>query len=362
MKLHLLLRYDRLGASSRMRSLQYIQWFEAAGLSLVVSPLFSDAYVSGLQAGSRSLGEVARAYWSRLGTLMRADDSDLFWIEKELLPWLPASWEMALALNRVPYILDYDDAVYHVYDSHRSKTVRKVLGSKHTLLMQRATLVIAGNEYLASKARRSGARRVEIVPTAIDLNRYLLSPTGVGRGSATLPVIGWIGQRSTAAFFESLAPMLQRLQSSGRCLVRAIGIESEATKFGFEAVPWSEETEVESLKSFDIGIMPLSDGPFERGKCGYKLIQYMACGLPVVASPVGVNAQIVEHGVSGFLADTAADWEAYLGALIDDAQLRRTMGAVGRAKVERSYCVQVTAPRVIELLLQAVQEDARHSK
>ena len=114
-----------------------------------------------------------------------------------------------------------------------------------------------------------------------------------------------------------------------------------------QSVPWTEATEVASISQFDVGIMPLVDESFERGKCGYKLIQYMACGLPVVASPVGVNRQIVEHGVNGFLAETQEDWALALKTLIADAGLRERMGRAGRDKVEQKFCLQVTEPKLV---------------
>ena len=113
-----------------------------------------------------------------------------------------------------------------------------------------------------------------------------------------------------------------------------------------EHVPWTEAAEVAAIAEFDVGIMPLADEPWERGKCGYKLIQYMACGLPVVASPVGVNRQIVEHGVNGFLAETPTQWDEALRTLLADPALRQRMGQAGRQKVERQFSLQVTGPKV----------------
>jgi hypothetical protein len=111
-----------------------------------------------------------------------------------------------------------------------------------------------------------------------------------------------------------------------------------------------EETEVSAIQSMDIGVMPLTDTPWARGKCGYKLIQYMACGLPVIASPVGVNKDIVEHGVNGFLAETDKEWCSAIETLLSDSELRRRMGAAGRKKVEESYSLQVWGPRVAQML------------
>ena len=124
---------------------------------------------------------------------------------------------------------------------------------------------------------------------------------------------------------------------------------------GHVNVPWREETEATEVSRFDVGVMPLPDEPFERGKCGYKLIQYMACGIPVVASPVGVNRQIVRHGESGFLASTAEEWIQALQLLHGDVALRKRMGAAGRRFFEREYSLQSTAPRLAEILRNAAR-------
>ncbi len=357
MKLLMLTRYGRQGASSRMRSYQYLPWLEAAGIDVTVSPLFSDAYVAGLQRGQKALREVLMAYPQRVQTLLKAQRFDLVWIEKESLPWLPNWLERVLLAKRIPYVLDYDDAVFHYYDQHRSAVVRKALGGKHRELMRDAALVIAGNDYLSSYARDAGAARVEIVPTAVDLQRYPLGGVRSTPVLADIPCVGWIGQRATADFLYLLAPLFEQLRSQGKGRFTAIGIDAQQLGLPMASVPWGEDTEVASLLALDVGIMPLRDEPFERGKCGYKLIQYMACGLPVVASPVGVNRQIVEHGVNGFLAATPREWEAALESLLADPLLRQRMGAAGREKVERSYSIQVTAPRLAGLLKASVSLD-----
>jgi glycosyltransferase involved in cell wall biosynthesis len=165
-----------------------------------------------------------------------------------------------------------------------------------------------------------------------------------------IPCVGWIGQRATADFLRPLAPLFEQLGRQGEGRFTAIGIDAQQLGLPMASVPWSEDTEVASLRILDVGIMPLLDGPFERGKCGYKLIQYMACGLPVVASPVGVNRQIVEHGVNGFLADTQQEWEDALRTLLADPLLRERMGAAGREKVARQYCIQVTSSKLVSML------------
>lgn len=349
----MLSRYARLGASSRMRSYQYLPWLEAAGISIKMAPLFSDAYVQGLQRHTKSPLEALRAYVGRIEALLASRKFDLLWIEKESLPWLPAWVEKILLPSGVPYVLDYDDAVFHYYDLSRAPVVKALLAGKHPALMQGAALVIAGNEYLAEFARQAGAPHVAVVPTVIDLGRYPVA-THNWAGGGALPCVGWIGQLATASFLTPFVPLFERLSADGLARFAAIGIDAQSLGLPMESIPWTEQTEVASIADFDIGIMPLLDGPFERGKCGYKLIQYMACGLPVVASPVGVNRKIVEHGVNGFLAETPAQWEQALQTLLADVGLRHRMGQAGRQKVERQYCIQVTGPRLIALLKNVV--------
>lgn len=356
MKVLALSRYGRMGASSRTRFYQYLPALENAGIQVEWAPLFSDAYVRGLQEGRRSLREVASSYAGRLAALRRASGFDLLWVEKEALPWLPAWLELALLSGRIPFVVDYDDAVFHAYDQHRSVWVRRLLAGKHPALMRRAALVVTGNDYLGDFARAAGTARVDLVPTVIDLARYPVSGRVDTRAADALPVVGWIGQRSTASFLAPLAPLFARMSAEGRSRFVAIGIDAAALGLPMQSVPWTETTEVESICQFDVGIMPLVDEPFERGKCGYKLIQYMACGLPVVASPVGVNCQIVEHGVNGFLASTPQQWAEALHELITDSTLRQRMGRAGRQKVEEHYSLQVTGPRLVEMLRQSANK------
>jgi len=351
----MLSRYGRLGASSRMRFYQYLPWLEAAGISITMAPLFSDAYVQGLQRNTKSPLEALRAYVGRVQALLASRKFDLLWIEKETLPWLPAWFEKMLLPGAVPYVLDYDDAVFHYYDENRNPVVKALLAGKHPALMQGAALVVAGNEYLAEFARRAGAPHVEVVPTVIDLARYPVITRELARGDEP-PCVGWIGQRATASFLLPYAPLFERLSAEGLARFAAIGIDAQALGLPMASISWTEQTEVASIASFDVGIMPLLDGSFERGKCGYKLIQYMACGLPVVASPVGVNRQIVEHGVNGFLAETPEQWEQALRTLLADPGLRQRMGQAGRQKVERQYCIQVTGPTFSHLLIEAAKK------
>lgn len=302
------------------------------------------------QRGAYSVMAILRAYLHRCGVLFSKENFDLVWIEKEAFPWWPF-WLERFFLAGKPYALDFDDAIFHNYDQHRNPLVRRLFGRRLDRLMAGSALVVAGNPYLAQRARMAGAQRVEIVPTVIDLNRYDVHTRSVV-SQAIKPVrIVWIGSPSTVQYLKVVEPALQQLAKSHTFVFRVIGGTGfKAPGVVVEEHQWQEDREVELLSECDIGIMPLVDSPFERGKCGYKLIQYMACGLPVVASPVGVNADIVQCGENGFLASSQNDWFQALEKLILNASLRQQLGQHGRKCVEQKYCIQVTAPRLLSLL------------
>lgn len=351
MRILALTKYGAHGASSRARTYLYRPALEAAGLTLTLAPFLSDRYVDGLQRGRRDGLEVLSAYLGRLKALRQAKHFDLVWMEKDALPWCPAWLERWLLTRTVPYVMDYDDAVFHLYDRHPNALVRALLGRKHDRLMRAAALITAGNDYLAQRARHSGAARVELLPTVVDLSAYRLAHAHTHVPDPRRPVeVVWIGQRSTAKHLQALAGVMRTLTDAGLCRFTAIGIDAQALGLPMRSQPWRADTEAEDLRHFDIGIMPLPDTPFERGKCGYKLIQYMACGLPVIASPVGVNQVIVRDGGNGLLAGTAEEWANALHCLAADPALRLRMGRQGRACVEQHYCLAVTAPRLIDLL------------
>lgn len=349
MKVLCLTRYDAAGSSSRYRMYQYLPRLREAGFQVDEAPLLDARYIEALYDGRRrGTLQLARAALRRIAQVSRARSYDLIWIEKELLPFVPGVLERLLRATGAPIVVDYDDATFHRYDRHRSPLVRAILGRKIDRIMACADLVIAGNAYLAARAREAGALAVEILPTVIDVDRYPAAPLPEHTGLT----VGWIGSPTTQAHLAHVGPALAAFCAERGARVRVIG----ATK-GFalpgvpiEAVPWSSSGEVAALRQLDIGIMPLPDSPWERGKCGFKLIQYMGCSLPVIASPVGANKEIVESGETGFLASTHEEWLTSLRALGSSADLRARMGSAGRARLEARYTLQAVAPRLIELL------------
>jgi glycosyltransferase involved in cell wall biosynthesis len=351
-----LTKYSRNGASSRYRTYQYLPLLEQAGFDAHVMPLLNEAYLEQrYHSGARSLRDILSAFCGRMVSLCKVRRFDIVVIEYELLPYSPAFLERILHWSGVPYLVDYDDALFHQYDSHQNGLVRMLLGNKIANVIRNSELVIAGNQYLADYAESSGAKRIEILPTVVELDHYPMK-VAVDTDHDVFTV-GWIGSPSTSKYLTLAAPVLTELCKETNGCVRLIGSGNVIfPDVRVEILPWSEETEVALLQTCDVGIMPLPDEPWTRGKCGFKMIQYMACGLPVVASPVGVNKEIVEHGVNGFLAVTNDEWLTALSTLRDNPELRRKMGAAGRRKVEEKYCLQVTAPQYVKLLQSMIEK------
>jgi glycosyltransferase involved in cell wall biosynthesis len=352
MKILLLSRYTWAGASSRYRTHLYLPYLRQQGHEITVAPLLSDFYIRRLYAQQpKPIFDVAWSFIRRAISLLGSSKYDLIWLEGEAFPWMPYWIDSMLFKSKIPYIVDYDDALFHRYDQHPSELTRKILGKKIDLVMKNASLVIVGNKYLAQRTFNAGAKRVEIIPTVVDIDLYPCTEQPRGQTFT----IGWIGSLSTARYLLDIESVLQHFCREGKARLVIIGIRELALKgVDYEIIqPWSEELEIEQMKSFDVGIMPLTDSLWERGKCGHKLIKYMAMCRPVVASPVGVNSEIVDHGINGLLASSREQWIEALTALQQDAELRQNMGHSGRKKVEHQYDLQINAPKLEELLREA---------
>lgn len=343
-----LTKYGPLAAGTRQRFLQYQPWLAAAGLSLDVSPLLDDTYLR-QRFGMLPIGKVGVlvSYVRRLRALLAARRYDVIWVHIELFPYLPGLFERLAGLSRRPVVYDFDDAIFHNYDLRSSRLFRAVLGRKIEPLARGATKVFCGNAYLQTWARQFCDDTV-VIPTVVDVDHYVPA----AHPARAVPCIGWIGSPSTFAYVVPHLPLLEALAATGRATVTIIGSGRPAGRSqGIEFVDWAEATEIALIQTMDIGIMPLPDTPWARGKCGYKLIQYMACGVAVVASPVGVNRQIVDDGSNGLLAVEDAEWALALDRLIDAPALRTEFGAAGRSKVVREFSTQRFGPEVARHLL-----------
>jgi glycosyltransferase involved in cell wall biosynthesis len=367
-KILVLTKYESLAGSSRYRFYQYLPYLKSQGFEVSVVPLLNNKYVADLNKSNisietlnrkRNLINIFSIYFQRVRKLLTAHCYDLLWIEKELLPYAPA-WLEKFLIRGIPYAVDYDDAQFHMYDHYASNLTKLLLSNKIDNIMANAKLVIAGNEYIKERASRAGAKRIEVIPTVVDIDRYSV---GINNYDKTIEEesfkkkanqifnIGWIGSPSTSRYLRAVEPIFQQLSKNYNCKFTIIGAGNfQLGNVALTLKNWHEESEVDDLKKLDVGIMPLDSNRWEQGKCGIKLIQYMACGLPVVGTPIGVNQQIIQHGFNGFQANSPDEWIKYLSQLAADPQLRNNMGAKGRSMVESDYCLQVTAPKLSSLL------------
>lgn len=344
-------KYDREAASTRQRVLQYCPALSEAGIEVTHFPLLSNDYVRGIATGERqSRTAIARAYARRMGQLATARAFDVLWVYAETFPYLPAAFEKLAFLPRRPLIYDFDDAFFQPYADHPNPIARSLLAGKLEPLLRGAAACCCGNDYLADYARRL-CDTCLVVPTVVDTSLY--RPRSAGKERAErVPTIGWIGSPSTWINVRPLIPLLERVGREQGWRIRVVGAGVAAasdTSDMIDFVEWSEDREIAEVQAMDIGIMPLLDLPFQRGKSGYKIVQYMACGAPVVASPVGVNSVIVSEGQTGLLATSESEWERALRRLIGDPELRRRMGEAGRARAVADYSLASQAPRLVEL-------------
>lgn len=360
MKILYLTKYTQLAASSRMRSFQYFPYFEKEGIQITVKPFFDNVYIQNLYAGKTSKLTILKAYWKRFFVLFTIGSFDKIVIEKELFPYLPAWVEQLLNFLNIHYIVDYDDAIFHNYDQHPHPFFRKLLKNKIAVVMKNSDTVVAGNEYLANYAEMAGAKKIVIIPTAIDIDRYSIQEKKENNPF----IFGWIGTKST--FEKHLAPcqtwIVEFLEEHPQTEFHIIGIPSDLgwhkrVKWN----PWTEDSEVSSILKLDVGIMPLKDSLWERGKCAYKLIQYGACGIPGIASDVGMNKEVTISGETGFLVQTNQEWIHYLEELKNNADERQNLGENARKMVEDKYSIQVTVKKWMEIFKGSISRDTSSS-
>lgn len=329
--------YGPLAASTRYRLQQYVPGLRGYGIELDVHGLLDDHYLKRRFAGERlPIGSMVASGCSRLRQLLRQRDYDGAVVYCELFPFLPGRIEQALL--RLPYIYDFDDAFYLKYGSGGRRLVPG-LATKFDRLVAAATRVTAGSRVLADYASHLNTA-TSLLPTVVDTDRYQRREVARADGFT----VGWIGSPSTAPYLEALSRPLAALGREGRVRLVVIGGKAP-TIAGVEIIelPWSEETEVDLINGFDVGVMPLPDSDWSRGKCAFKLIQYMACGVPVIASPVGANRDVVTPEC-GVLADDDTGWLEAFRSLRDAPQLRTRLGDHGRARVVAEYSLAGNLP------------------
>jgi glycosyltransferase involved in cell wall biosynthesis len=346
--------YPYRSADTRYRMAQYLDYLASNGIEGTLHPFMSDRFFSTYYQKSKlplNLVHMAVSSTRRLLDLVRAHHYDVVFVHKEAFPFGPPVAESILK-RRIGHLLyDMDDAFW-THPPQFGQIGRWLKDpSRIARIIAMSDHVLAGNSFLQGYARQFNPN-VSIIPTAIDLDHYTVRP----RSQSDSVTIGWVGRWSSADYLLMLEPVFQELVAEFPTL-RILLIGAPDLGLAVEKIfyrPWRLETEVQDLQEFDIGIMPLPDDEYSRGKCGFKMLQYMGVGVPVVVSPVGVNADIVQDGVNGFTATTVTEWVEKLSMLIRQPAMRRDIGLAGRKTVAQEFSTARIGPRIREIMKQVV--------
>ncbi len=332
-------KYSAKGPSSRYRAFQLADAYRKEGIEREIRTLFDDDYFAIVRmppSAARSLkkvGYVTRRFKERKAEL-RNRNGDLAIIEGQLFPYLPFACEKKYLPPR--YLVEFDDAIYL---THPSKLPR---------VFRHATAVLAGNRTLADFASRHN-KQVHVVPTVLDTTVFRPLP----KAASSKIRIGWSGLEYNVKYVRGLTPVFWKLLKKYPVeFVVLSGSPPENISFPHRFVKWDPAKEAEQIGEFDIGVMPLQMDEWCKGKCGLKLLQYMSLGIPAVATPVGVNSEIIRDGENGYLAVGLEQWEECLSRLIEDADLRKSIGNAGRQTVVERYSTAVWVPRILEIYRQ----------
>jgi len=311
-------------AASRYRVLQYIPYLNSQGVETTVS-------------------HYPRSIKENIQFFRDLPKYDIVFLQRKRFNQPRLRWLRRRA-KRIVY--DFDDSV--MYRNSKAKDpVSRTRKRRFRQMINASDFVIAGNEFLKNQVSPFNSN-VEVIPTSIDQDRYHSRDYSIRKEKVT---IGWIGDHGSIHYLEKMRPIFERIgERYSHCELKIVcDIFFDCEKIHVVKKQWKSDEEVEDLQSFDIGLMPLVDDPWSWGKCGLKIVQYQGVGVPVVCTPVGVNRDLVEDGVTGFWAKTPVEWEEKLSVLIEDAPLREKLGNEGRKRVLEEYTVQSCAPRLVSI-------------
>lgn len=343
--------YGSLAASNRIRLGQYKSKLLEYGIDLQIQSLLDNEYLTKTFKKEKASTTLLLSLFSkRLKALNSQKQFDIGLLHCELFPLFPHLIEKKLF--SIPYIYDFDDAFFLKYRTGRMKYLEPFLGNKFDMTIQQASVVTAGSNFLHEYAKKYNTQSY-LLPSVVDTTYYQPKT----KHESSIFTVGWIGSPSTALYLVDIIKPLSLLGLEKK--VRLVVIGGKAPKIdNIEVIeiPWKESEEVNLINSFDIGIMPLPDTDWARGKCAFKLIQYMACALPVVASRVGANIDVVTNEC-GFLVDNDKDWLDALRTLQANPKLRQQMGEAGRLRIEQHYSLTCNTPLFTRLIQQTANKN-----
>jgi glycosyltransferase involved in cell wall biosynthesis len=332
--------------SQRYRYEQYLGLLRSQGFEFTFSPIIRENDDKVFYSKGKILQKGLITFKSlliRLKDWMRYDNFDIIFIQREALFIGSTFFERKAYKSKARVIFDFDDSIWLMDTSPGNKKWEWLKNPNKTKTnIANAHLVIAGNKYLLDYALKINKNSI-LIPTTVDCAYHLPMPEKRNSGKI---IIGWSGSISTIKHFEDIVPVLKKLKEKYKEKIgfKVIGDPDYVNAtLDIKGIAWQLQNEVEDLNAFDIGIMPLPNDEWAQGKCGLKGLTYMACGIPTVMSAVGVNSEIIEHGVNGFLVKTETDWINYLSQLIESGNLRTKLGEAGRKTVEAKYSVEANS-------------------
>ena len=346
MKVLFLTQYPRQGPSSRYRVYQLLPWLRENDVDCDVRSLIAEEDYDWVRRKGHVVSKsflMCRSWVSRLIQTIRSGHYDLVYILKTAFPIGPPIFETILSKNSTPFVVDYDDAIYLQQESVDHRFLDGLKSTHYfNKVLQMADGVIVPNEFLRRHSEKLN-RNVFLVPEAEDTERLVPRPSHSNNGSL---IVGWVGSPSTAQYLDLIAPSLQRLcKNFPQVKCRFIGGQWSKEGVRTEFVPWSMEKETENLQSLDIGLMPLTDTDWSRGKSGCKLRQYMSVGVPGVASRVGYNCELIQSADHGLLVDNDQDaWYSALSNLVLNPDFRNKIAIAARTRVENEFAIEKVGP------------------
>ena len=351
MKILFLTKYTSLGASSRYCYYNYFPIFREQGVTCTISPFFDDEYVASINQ-NKPIGvfKIFGYYWCRIKVLLGLQkcEFDLIVIEYELFPYFPSYFERIIKYLGIKYIVGYDDAIFHNYDLSQNLLVKLLLKNKIKSVIKNAKGVITGSPYLTNYVQRFNNTVWEI-PTSIDERKYVES-TPIKSDNKF--VIGWVGSNSTSKYILEIIPVLRKFSQNYPCEIRLIGFNKDLRKY-LEGIPikfvdWEEKTEIEEISKISVGIMPLLNDQWSRGKCGFKLIQYMGCAKPTISTPLEANVKINRNG-SNLHADNKEEWYNALEEIYLNQERFQKVGRENKLIVSDCYSIQANYQKYLDL-------------
>ena len=352
MKIFFFTNYSTIGPSSRYRIYNYIEKYEKNGIKCKYKYFWGDYYLKNIITEKNYIARSLKllfyypfCVFRRFLSISLVLNYDIIHIERDFCPGIPPIGEYIITriLNK-KMIYELDDAVY----------LTNIPAGKTEEVMRLASGIIAGNEILAEYANRFNTN-VLIIPTAIDTEKYYLEKERIQKTEQTV-TIGWIGTYTTLKYLDILKTVFEQLAKKYDFKLNVIcnnRLEWN-NNIKLNNIQWQLNFYIQELCKFDVGVMPLNDTEWEKGKCGFKLVQYMGVGLPIIASAVGVNKEIITHGENGFLANNEEEWYKYLEMLIVDKNLRKRMGEYGLNMVEKNYSINSNYSKLISFFTKII--------